>query len=219
MPRKQINYSKAVIYKLCCKDVNVTDIYVGCTTDFTVRKNAHKTCCNNAKGKHYHLHVYQYIRSNGGWDAWEMIAVEQLECNNSLELRTRERYYVDTLHATLNKQLPARTGKQYYVDNSEVWKQYRIDNLEKITQRVKQYKIDNREKLTQYDKQYKIDNREKNTQYGKQYRIDNREKARSKILCECGCVCRYADKSTHIKTIKHRLYVANPLFKIYNSTF
>ena len=98
MPRKQIDYSKAVIYKLCCNDVNITNIYVGSTTDFTKRKYAHKVSCNNENTKAYQFNVYQYIRNNGGWGNWDMVMIEQYRCHNSLELHTRERYYIDTLH-------------------------------------------------------------------------------------------------------------------------
>ena len=47
MPKVEIDYSKTIIYKLCCKDINITDIYVGHTTNFIKRKNEHKSDCNN----------------------------------------------------------------------------------------------------------------------------------------------------------------------------
>ena len=47
MPRKEINYSKTIIYKIRCEDENITDIYVGSTTNFIKRKNIHKSVCNN----------------------------------------------------------------------------------------------------------------------------------------------------------------------------
>ena len=43
MPRKEIDYSKTVIYKIVCNDLNVKDVYVGHTTDFTKRKATHKS--------------------------------------------------------------------------------------------------------------------------------------------------------------------------------
>ena len=49
MPRKVVDYSKTVIYKIVCKDLNITELYVVHTTDFTRRKCEHKTCCNNEK--------------------------------------------------------------------------------------------------------------------------------------------------------------------------
>ena len=51
MPRTPINYDNVYFYKLVCKDLNVTECYVGHTTNFTKRKNAHKLACNNPKDK------------------------------------------------------------------------------------------------------------------------------------------------------------------------
>ena len=51
MPRKIINYTNTIIYKIVCNDLNITDLYVGSTTDFTNRKYNHKSSCNNEKIK------------------------------------------------------------------------------------------------------------------------------------------------------------------------
>ena len=40
MPKNQIDYSKVYIYKICCKDISINDIYVGHTTNFEQRKNS-----------------------------------------------------------------------------------------------------------------------------------------------------------------------------------
>ena len=37
-----VNYENSVIYKLCCTDPTVTEVYVGSTTNFRKRKNQHK---------------------------------------------------------------------------------------------------------------------------------------------------------------------------------
>ena len=47
MPRKEINYQKTIIYKIVSKDLNFTDVYVGHTTNFTKRKENHKSDCKN----------------------------------------------------------------------------------------------------------------------------------------------------------------------------
>ena len=47
MPKVEIDYSQTIIYKICCKDPNITDIYIGHTSNFIQRKHNHKTnCCN-----------------------------------------------------------------------------------------------------------------------------------------------------------------------------
>ena len=38
-----VNYNKSTIYKLCCKDTEITDEYVGSTTNFSRRKAHHKS--------------------------------------------------------------------------------------------------------------------------------------------------------------------------------
>jgi predicted GIY-YIG superfamily endonuclease len=43
MPKNATNYSKTIMYQICCKDLLVTEKYVGHTTNFTQRKRQHKT--------------------------------------------------------------------------------------------------------------------------------------------------------------------------------
>ena len=38
MPQKPIDYSKTIIYRIVCKDINIKECYVGSTTDFKGRK-------------------------------------------------------------------------------------------------------------------------------------------------------------------------------------
>lgn len=91
MPRKPIDYSKAIIYKICCKNPDESPfVYVGSTTNFINRKYAHKKSCNNVKDKSYHFKVYQTIRENGGWTNWNMLMLEEYPCEGSLHLRKRE---------------------------------------------------------------------------------------------------------------------------------
>jgi len=33
MPKVEIDYSQTIIYKICCKDPNITDIYIGHTSN------------------------------------------------------------------------------------------------------------------------------------------------------------------------------------------
>jgi hypothetical protein len=62
-----VNYSKGNIYKLCCNDSIIKDIYVGSATNFSRRKSGHKSYCNNPNNIKYNYHVYKFIRENGGW--------------------------------------------------------------------------------------------------------------------------------------------------------
>jgi len=80
MPKIPINFSKTVIYKICCNDATITDIYVGHTTDIITRRYTHKSHSTNDKNKSYNLKPYQFIRKNGGWDNWSLIQIEEYPC-------------------------------------------------------------------------------------------------------------------------------------------
>ena len=42
MPRLAVDYLNTIIYKIVCKDLSISDVYVGQTTNFTKRKSQHK---------------------------------------------------------------------------------------------------------------------------------------------------------------------------------
>ena len=126
MPRKPINYSKTHFYKLVCKDTNITDCYVGHTTEWTKRKSEHKLRCCNPNHKKHHYKVYQCMRENGGWENWEMILIDTLKCENNLQARAKEREFTEQIKPTLNMWKPLQTEeektsyfKEYYVKNKE----------------------------------------------------------------------------------------------------
>ncbi len=164
MPRKVSDYSQSTIYKICCNDPTVSDIYIGSTTSFNKRKYGHKTSCINTRSKLHNTYVYQFIRDNGGWENWNMVVVEAYSTSTKRELETRERYWLETLGATLNKQMPTRTKKQYRHDNREVLnekkKQYCEKNKEAIKKTRKQYCEKNKESIKQTKKQYYDKNKE-----------------------------------------------------------
>ena len=143
MPQNKIDYSKTIIYKLCCKDITITDIYVGHTTDMRRRKSQHKTTCNNEKAKIYSYNVYKFIRENGGWDNWDMIEVERFEAIDGNDARKKERYWIEELKATLNNRVPSRTAKEWCEDNKEYYK----NNIKVLLEYKKKYYENNTEKI------------------------------------------------------------------------
>ena len=106
MPREEIDYSNTVFYKISCKDTDVTDLYVGHTTNFVQRKYAHKRSCNTESDANYGLKVYKVIRENGGWDNWKMEIIGFNECNDHYEARKIEQKYFESLNANLNSVPP-----------------------------------------------------------------------------------------------------------------
>jgi hypothetical protein len=139
---RQINYSNAIVYKICCKDPQLTDIYIGSTCDLRRRKWSHKSVCNNENNTHYNKYAYQFIRNNGGWDNWEIIVVEECNIENKTQLRQRERHWLETLKASLNKCVPARTVQEYQ-------KQYQQEHKEQLSEYQKQYRQEHKEQIEQ----------------------------------------------------------------------
>tara|TARA_R110002096_G_scaffold430621_1_gene644748 strand:+ start:858 stop:1325 length:468 start_codon:yes stop_codon:yes gene_type:complete len=116
-----VNYNNSMIYKLCCKDLSVTDVYVGSTTNFTRRKTQHRHNSNSSpKYKEHDYKVYKFIRANGGWENWDMVLIKNVSCDNVLELHKIERTYYENLNATLNKQVPSRSSKEWRYVNKEI---------------------------------------------------------------------------------------------------
>lgn len=230
MPYSPIDYSKTIIYKIVCKDVSITDCYVGQTTDFKSRKSKHKYSCSNQVSKTHNFYVYLFIRKNGNWENWDMIEIEKYPCDDSLNACKRERYWVEYYKATLNTNIPSRTDQEWKEENKEILleyhKKYRDDNKEEISEKHKkyyednkiilleyhqQYYIDNREYCLERQKQYYIDNKEHYTDYKKQHYIDNREYClerqklygKEKITCDCGDIITKSSLFRHRQRKTH----------------
>ena len=186
---------RGFIYKLCCADNAVTDIYVGSTNRLIPRKSLHKTRCINPNDTHHNLYVYQHIREHGGWDNWSMVVVEQLDYEFKHQLLTRERHHIEVLRATLNchkrpiihederKGIKAAQDREYRDNNVEQCKargiKYREEHKEELNAKARLYALDHADERKAYLKQYYLDNREAlnaaNRIYNKQYGQDNKE--------------------------------------------
>jgi predicted GIY-YIG superfamily endonuclease len=101
MPKKPIDYSKTVVYKIQHID-NDALLYVGHTTNFTKRKSQHKSNCYNETSKEYHYKVYEMMRANGGWDCFNMIELEKYPCNDKREAERRENELMKNLKSNMN---------------------------------------------------------------------------------------------------------------------
>lgn len=182
MTKKAIDYSKTVIYRIVCLNPSINECYVGHTTDFTSRKNQHKSNVNNIKRKHYNLKVYKFIRENGGWKNWCMLKIIDYPCNNGYEARNQERFYLEQFKATLNSSIPNQTDKEYQETHKQEKKEY--------YQTHKEYFI---EKQQQYNNTHK--------EYYKKYR----DELPYSFVCDC---CNYKAQTNtlfkrHCFTIKH----------------
>jgi hypothetical protein len=111
MLKPDLDYSNTIIYKITCNDTNITDKYVGHTTNFVQRKHAHKNTCVNEKSASYKCKLYEVIRNNGGWNNWKMEIVDFFNCKDLCEARQKEQEYFVSLNATLNSIEPFPTQK------------------------------------------------------------------------------------------------------------
>ena len=233
MPKIQTDYSETIIYKLCCKDTTINQIYVGHTTNINKRKHNHKTTCCNSNLKNYNLFVYNFIRENGGWDNWTIIQIEAYNCNNKREAEMRERYWIETLNAKLNCNMPIATKEEkekqkqdWYEENKqeilekakvnyeenkeqklEYQKQYVEENKEKITEYQYEYREKNKTQLYEQKKIYRAEHKEEAAEKGKAWREANKEKITEQkkqiIDCECGNQYTFRNKHRHLQSKVH----------------
>ena len=155
-----VDYSNACIYKLVCKDVSITDIYIGSTRNLMDRIRTHKNACINKNIKGYNYKVYKYIRENGGWENWKMVKICDVKpCMDRYDLHKAEGSYQRKLKSTLNEKISGRSKKE--------WKE---DNKDKMKLWNKQYGEKNRDKANLYNKAYREKNKDKMKAYNKAYR-------------------------------------------------
>ena len=140
------DYSKTYIYKIYCKDPNISDCYVGYTINLSRRKSQHKISCYDEKSRKYNYKVYEFIRANGGWNNWNVETIEQCSFNNRKEASQRERYWYDTLKPSLNYQVPNQTICEYI----KMWNKKNPEKYKSnYTKANTKYQKENYEKLNQ----------------------------------------------------------------------
>ncbi len=188
------DYSKGQIYKLCCLDTTIKDIYVGSTVNFKQRKDRHKreTRTNTTRK------VYKFIRDNGGWNNWNMIWIKDFSCDKVEELKAEEDKIMRELGATLNMfqavldVVERERKKKEYQNKPEI--------REKARQRTIKWIQDNKEKTKEKSKKYYQTHKLELAEYNKK----NAYKRKEKITCECGeilsknCLRRHKTRKPHL---------------------
>ena len=219
MPKKVMNYSNACVYKICCRDLEVTDVYVGSTTSLAKRRYQHKSTCHNENSKDYNLLVYRFIRDHGGFDNWTVTKVQEATVTCSEDLLQLERACMERLGATLNKNVPGncvgKSVQEYYKDYYEERKteiiekvkQYNEAHKTEIAERGKQYRELNKTKIFEYKKNYYEAHKTEIAEKAKQYREAHRTELAEKVTCQCGAVVCKSYMSRHCKTKKHQKYL------------
>jgi group I intron endonuclease len=170
------------IYKIYCKDENIKDCYIGSTKNLSKRIIQHKINCNNSNLVYkYNLKIYTFIRNNGGFDNFDFEIVEVLMCKDKNEALNRERYWIETLKASLNTIKPT----------------FDYENMCNYRQK---WRNENKEYISSYNS-----NRERN--YKEEYEKD-KFRLLTKITCECGATFAYGGRLRHYQTKKHLTYLS-----------
>ena len=199
------NYSKTIIYKICCNDTNIKDIYVGSTCNFRQRKYKHNMRTNQKDNQKYNnTYVYRFIRDNGGWNNWSMIQLEEVECKNKREKEKYEREWYDKLKPTLNQILPYITAEEKKENHIKYSKIRYQNNKETIKEKVRKYKENNKEKILKNSKEYYENNKEKIKEKVREYNKNNKEeiskKRKERVKCpKCNKELSRSNLSRHLK--------------------
>jgi hypothetical protein len=193
--------SKAyIIYQIRALDPNIEHMYVGSTQDFTKRKCRHKTNCYNPNDRSYKIPLYQFIRANGGWDAFEMVPLKEVQCDTKLKARMAEEDERKKLKAQLN----VRRAHRDEATKNEYKQTYNHQYYEK-----------NREQLQVYQQQYRELNSERLLAQNHQYYLDNKdkimEKHKTKIKCDCGALVSYNHLARHKQSANQQNIKTNSL--------
>lgn len=174
MPKKQVDYSKTIFYKIVCKDLGIKNLYIGHTTHFVNRKCCHKLTCNNTNIKKYNNKLYSFIRENGNWDNWEMIQIEEISVKNKREAESIERDLIEKYNADLNSMLrPFITDEEKKLKHQLISKNFQIKHKEEL----KQKRFENKEKYQLYEKnRYKTpEQKEARREYNRLYYLKKKE--------------------------------------------
>jgi hypothetical protein len=170
----KVDYQKTFIYKLCCRDPSITDIYIGHSTDFKQRNQSHKSCCYNINHKEY---KYRFIRDNGGYENWIMIKLYDYPCNSKREAEAEETKTMIELGATLNIRKSFITQEEKKERDKELHKKNYEKNKTEIKEHKKEYYQNNKTELL--------------------------EQLKVKIKCEfCGFESTKSHLKRHQKTLK-----------------
>jgi hypothetical protein len=166
MPKKPIDYKKAVIYSIVSK-TDESLLYVGSTTDFRRRKASHKHNCNTDKS----TPVYVTIRANGGWDAFVMKPVKEYPCENKTQLVIEEERIRKEMNANLNANKANETIEERKEYRKEYDKEHYQQNRDKYSEYKKEYNKQNKTQIAEQKRQYYLLNRDKILQQQKESRL------------------------------------------------
>lgn len=128
--------------------------------------------------------------------------LEEVKVIDKDELRFYEQQYIE-LYRDIAVNTMSAFGKDE--ERRHQWeKKYIIEHKEHRKQRYEE----NKEEHLKYMKNYRIKNKENYYKKQKERYHKNKEKRKEKITCECGSIIAKYSKAGHVKSKKHKNYIA-----------
>ena len=124
------DWSNTLIYKIYSLDTLIDSklCYIGQTTDFTRRKNAHKQSSLNPSKYASSQLVHRFIHANGGWHNWAMVVLETcFYCKTSIEAMDCEARHCLIHQPRLNVTSTGNTIRFLQTDDKILRRKYNID--------------------------------------------------------------------------------------------
>jgi hypothetical protein len=205
MPLKPIDYSKTIMYHIYSESCDF--VYVGHTINTTRRKAEHKRHCEKEHDPKYNFPIYNQIRENGGWDNFIFAEIEEYPCENAVQARIREQYWIEHYKANLNSMKEYRSPEERKEYENQHGKQYYEANKEHIKGKTKQHYEANKEHIKEKTKQHYEANKERILEQHKQHYEVNKEIILQKMTCECGSEICVVVKARHYRSKKHIQYM------------
>jgi hypothetical protein len=200
-------YSKGIVYKIVC---NLSDVvYIGSTFNkLRHRWSQHKHEFKRwLVGKGGCFSIFPYFKEHGIKN-FTIIKIKEYTVyrENNKDRRHLSVYEQLWINKTkcVNKYNPIQFlyKNQYYNNNREAIlikaKEYQLKNKDKISAKAKEYYNINRGAISTKVKEYCDTNRDK-----------IRERQKVKHTCKCGSNYTQVNKKRHLKTQKHKKYVAS----------
>ena len=135
------------------------DVYIGSTKQkINLRMSGHKRKYNDEK--YSHIHLYSFIKNNGGFNDWKCKALNQTDFINDDWRRKQEQCYIDCYKPSLNTKNSYLTIEEKKERDNICKRLYEKNNKEKVKQIKKKYEEENKKKRDEYKLQYRETNRE-----------------------------------------------------------
>ena len=204
-------YNQSKIYRIVS---NVTgENYYGSTYEPTLAKRLAKHRSNYKdfqNGKGNFISSFKILET----DDYDIILVENVNCNLKEELRQRERYFIENNECVnivkrpiVTKNEAKQSKKEYQENNSEKRREYDI-----------KYAQDNKEKIKQYKEEHYERNKDHIIEKSKQYYDSHKDKIKirqSEIkVCECGAKYTHVHLQRHLRTKAHKEHQNNIQIKL-----